>query len=135
MGNNQRRTLTLLMIAVCRQLMIIAVDGCVFQPVCRTRQPAAFSLCKHTHPDLHDHTERPSIQHMRLAFYSNCVPILHRFSDIAIYCSKVAKLSYHTCVWRPSWGDSVQILPRSLAPKTKFPRLTVLFSLSLICSK
>jgi len=40
---------------------------------------------------------------------------MHRFYDIAKYWSKVTHFSYATCIWRPRWGDSTGILPRSLA--------------------
>ena len=39
-----------------------------------------------------------------LAFHSNCVPILHRFWDIARYWSKSAALNLSHLYWRPSWG-------------------------------
>ena len=57
-----------------------------------------------------------------LAFHSNYVPILHRFSDIATYWSKIAHLNLpHFYLVPQFWGDPVEISQRYLASSTRVP--------------
>jgi len=55
--------------------------------------------------------------------HRDCVPILHRFRDIAGYVSKVEKFSSHI-FGGPVGGDCIKISPRYLAKKTTVPKLS-----------
>jgi len=46
----------------------------------------------------------------------------NRYWDIARYWSKIAILTYPTSIWRPRWGDPVEISLRSLASETQVLR-------------
>jgi len=49
------------------------------------------------------------------AFNSKYASILYSYREVVSYCQKLPVLTYSACIWRPQWGNSIRISPRSLA--------------------